>query len=420
MKILILSQWCDPEPTFKGLQFARALSTRGHDVEVLTGFPNYPGGKLYPGYRMRPFLRETLDGVAILRVALYPSHDRSGFRRALNYISFGLSAAVAAFVVRKPDVVYVFHPPATTALAALTLRLARGVPFVYDVQDLGPETLVATGMVGSPLVLALLGAFLRFVYARAAAVVVLSDGFRVALMARGVPDRKIVVIPNWTIETPRPGDGDKGQDRVGQDGEFEVLYAGNLGKAQALETVLAAARILGERGSRARFVFLGSGVEMDSLRRESSALPNVTFRDRVEPSRVGTALARADALLVHLKDDPLFAITIPSKTQAYLRAGRPILMGVRGDAARMVEDAGAGLSFPPEDAQGLADQVIALMAMSPEARARMGAAGEAYYARHLSLDVGARRFIEVFERVCAPARRSSASVATDLDAEPRG
>ena len=396
MRILILTQWCDPEPTIKGLQFARALRSLGHDVEVLTGFPNYPGGKLYPGFRVRPFQRETVDGISVLRVALYPSHDRSGVRRAANYISFGLSATIGVLAVRKPDVAYVYHPPATIALPALALNALRGVPFVYDIQDLWPETLAATGMLSNRFVLGLLGVFLKLVYARAAAVVVLSDGFKARLIGRGVPARKITVIPNWTFETPIAPSAAADRD---PEAHFEILFAGNMGKAQALETVLAAARILADRAPRARFVFLGGGIETASLRTLAEGLANVTFRERIDPYRMDQALANADALLVHLKDDPLFEITIPSKTQAYLRAGRPILMGVRGDAARMVAEAGAGFAFAPENPEALADRVVDLMAMSPEDRRRMGAAGLAYYQRRLSLGIGARRFVEIFESV---------------------
>src|ERR1017187_7964960 len=129
MRILLLTQWFEPEPTFKGLLFARELVARGHEVEVLTGFPNYPGGSVYPGYRIRPWAREQIDGISIVRVALYPSHDRSAVRRVLNYVSFALSAAViGAALVTKPDVVYVYNPPATIGFPAVVLQLRKRVP----------------------------------------------------------------------------------------------------------------------------------------------------------------------------------------------------------------------------------------------------------------------------------------------------
>ena len=146
MKILILSQWFDPEPDFKGLLFARELVARGHEVEVLTGFPNYPGGKIYPGYRIRPWARERLDGIDVLRVALYPSHNNSGLHRIFNYVSFFISAAVfGTALIRKPDVMYVYHPPITVGFAATVIGFLRRAPFVYDIQDLWPDTVAASG-----------------------------------------------------------------------------------------------------------------------------------------------------------------------------------------------------------------------------------------------------------------------------------
>ena len=158
MKILILTQWFEPEPTFKGLLFARELAARGHEVEVLTGFPNYPGGKVYPGYRIRPWVREQIDGINVLRVALYPSHNNSGLHRALNYMSFALSAAViGTALIRKPDVMYVYHPPITVGFAATVIGFLRRTPFVYDIQDLWPDTVAASGMMSNPAALTLLG-----------------------------------------------------------------------------------------------------------------------------------------------------------------------------------------------------------------------------------------------------------------------
>ena len=184
MKILILTQWFEPEPTSKGLLFARELVTRGHEVEVLTGFPNYPGGKLYPGYRIRPWVREQIDGVNVLRVALYPSHSNSGFQRALNYMSFALSAAlIGTALIKQPDVVYVYHPPITVGFAGAVIGFFRKTPFVYDIQDLWPDTVASTGMMSNPMALALLGKLCKFVYHRAAHITVLSRGFKVQLVA---------------------------------------------------------------------------------------------------------------------------------------------------------------------------------------------------------------------------------------------
>lgn len=400
MRILLLSQWFDPEPTFKGMLFARELHRRGHDVVVLTGFPNYPGGKLYEGYRITPVRRENVDGIDIIRVALYPSHDASGLKRAANYASFALSASCALLFLHKPDVAYVYHPPATVGLPAMVLKHLRGVPFVYDVQDLWPDTLTATGMVRSRVAIRLVGRWTRTVYRASARIAVLSDGFKRALTNRGVASGKIEVIHNWADEAQlsveRPSDARAKE--LGFDDRFTVVFAGTIGPAQGLDTVLEAAEQLRSRPD-IHILVIGAGLEAARLREEVTArgLPNVSLQPRRPMHEIGEVLGRADALLVHLRDDPLFAITVPSKTQAYLLAGRPILMGVRGDAADLVERAKAGLTFTPGDADDLVRTVLELQAMSQQDRDELGANGSAFYAQHLSLAVGSSRFDQVME-----------------------
>ena len=192
MRILMLTQWFDPEPTFKGLAFAKELVRLGHEVEVLTGFPNYPGGELYEGYKIRLIQRENIDGISVLRVPLYPSHDGSALRRIANYVSFAFSAAfIGALLVKPADVMYVYHPPATVGFAASVIGMVRRIPFVYDIQDLWPDTLAATGMLNNPSILKLVDSGCRFIYRHAAKIVVLSPGFKEMLITRGVPAKKI-------------------------------------------------------------------------------------------------------------------------------------------------------------------------------------------------------------------------------------
>lgn len=406
MRILMLSQWFEPEPTFKGLLFAKELQRQGHEVEVLTGFPNYPGGRVYPGYRIRPWQREVVDGVPVLRVALYPSHDSSGVRRALNYLSFAASATAAIPFLRRPDVVYVYHPPATVALPAMVLRALRGVPFVYDVQDLWPDTLSATGMVDDSRALSLVGRVMNRVYRRAAEVVVLSEGFRRRLAGRGVPEDKLTVIHNWNAEDQLAVSSSSSSLRseLGLDHAFVVVFAGTMGRAQSLDPVLDAAALLADDRS-VQFVFVGGGVEVDRLRTRADDLPNVRFLERRPVSEIGEVLRMADALLVHLKADPLFEITVPSKTQAYLMAGRPILMGVKGDAAELVERAGAGIAFAPDDPSALVAAVRRLASLPIEQREEMGWRGQQFYAEHLAIEVGAQRFATVLDRAARSTHR---------------
>lgn len=410
MRILLLTQWFDPEPTFKGMLFARELQRRGHDVRVLTGFPNYPGGALYPGYRVRLFQRESMEGISVLRVALYPSHDGSKVHRALNYGSFASMACLAVLGIRRPDVAYVYHPPATIGIPAMVLKYVRGVPLVYDVQDLWPETLAATGMLDNPRLLHAIGRWMRTVYKAAARVVVLSSGFKDAVVSRAVASGKVDVIPNWADESQlKPiNPGPARARELGFDGKFTVVFAGTMGHAQGLTTVLDAARIL-ESHPGIEIVLVGGGVQSEEIRSEAArrGLTNVRFLDRRPISEIGEVLALADALLVHLRDDPLFSITVPSKTQAYLLAGRPILMGVRGDAAAIVEHAEAGFTFEPDNPREMARAIKKIYDLSPEERARMSDSGAAYYRERLSLERGVDQFEKAFERAALTRPRLS-------------
>ncbi|MEY8198237.1 MAG: glycosyltransferase family 4 protein [Colwellia sp.] len=400
MKILLLTQWFDPEPTFKGLLFAKALQARGHEVEVITGFPNYPGGKVYDGYRMRWFQREEVDGVQVNRVPLYPSHDGSAIKRIFNYVSFCITATIfGIFGSKKADIIYVYHPPLTVGIAGAIIGLFRRTPFVYDIQDLWPDTLKATGMLTNDRALGVVASVCNWVYKRATHVVVLSPGFRRRLIERGVPESKLSVIYNWCDE-PSLENNQKLESGFLPDG-FNIVFAGNMGHAQALDTVLEAAEIVAKNNKEVNFVFVGSGIQEASLKQQvaEKELLNVFFVPRMPMSKVGALLRSADALLVHLKKDELFEITIPSKLQAYMAIGRPIIMAVDGDAAQLVKDAACGACCESQNPQALAQEVIVLNNLSPTELTEMGVNAKRFYQDELSLDVGCKRFIKVFNSI---------------------
>ena len=411
-RILLLSQWFEPEPTFKGLAFARELVRLGYQVEVLTGFPNYPGGEVYPGYKLRFRQREVIDGINVTRVWLYPSHDSRAIHRILNYVSFAASALFhGLFSVRRSDVIYAYHPPVTTGLIAVLLRAFRRIPVVYDIQDMWPDTLRATGMVSNERILCLIGKFCDWCYRHVDRIVVLSPGFRSLLEQRGVPSRKIDVIYNWSNEgssnTSAWPNGNLPEE-LAKSGRFRIVFAGNMGRAQGLESVLAAARIVQDEHPDAfEFMFIGGGVELATLKSRAAemGLNNVRFEKAVPMSEIGVALASADALLVHLKDDPLFKITVPSKTQAYMAAGRPLLMAVGGDADELVTRSACGVLARPEDPRSLAAAAVRLYEMSDMQRAAMGNNAQNFYAAELSLASGAAKFAAIFDAVVRNRRR---------------
>ena len=401
-RVLLLTQWFDPEPTFKGQVFARELVRQGFDVEVLTGFPNYPGGKVYPGYKIKWLQREIVDGVHITRVPLYPNHDQSAIKRVLNYASFAASALFyGLFMAKRADVIYAYQPPLTVGVSAAFMRMFRGIPVVLDIQDMWPDTLRATGMVKNLKTLNRVAAVCSWVYRHVDRVVVLSPGFKNLLAERGVPSEKLEVIYNWAdekaLETPS---GQLPSAFPGSD-KFRIVFAGNMGKAQALDAVLDAATVLQTRASQVCFVMIGGGVEVDRLKARATELKlnNIVFVPPVPMAEVGTLLHAADVLLVHLRKDPLFQITIPSKTQAYMAVGKPLLMAVDGDAADLVLQSGGGLVAESENSESLVLAIEALQQLSNNERQAMGARAQSFYRDHLSLPVGVGKFARIFNDI---------------------
>ena len=401
-RVLLLTQWFDPEPTFKGQVFARELLRQGFEVEVLTGFPNYPGGKVYPGYAIKLLQRELVDGVQITRVPLYPSHDQSAIKRVLNYVSFAVTTLIyGLFVAKRADVIYTYQPPLTVGISAALIRMARRIPVVLDIQDMWPDTLRATGMISNPKTLDRVDAVCKWVYRHVDRLVVLSPGFKHLLIDRGVPASKIDVIYNWADEeslaTPV---GNLPHAFPGPD-RFRIVFAGNMGKAQALGAILDAAALLQARASSICFVMIGGGVELVQLQTKAAKLKlnNVVFLPPVPMSEIGTLLQAGDALLVHLRKDPLFKITIPSKTQAYMTVGKPVLMAVEGDASDLVKQAGAGVVAESENAKSLAAAAQALQKLSLSERQAMGDRAQSYYRNHLALAVGVAKFAKILDEL---------------------
>lgn len=401
MRILMITQLFQPEPNhLKGLAFAKELSALGHDVEVLTGFPNYPGGKIYPGYRNRLFQTEVLDGIKITRVPVFPNHSGSGFGRILCYLSLALTACVPAlFFLKKPSVVHVYQGPATLALPAILMRLFRGVPYVLDIQDLWPESVTSSGMLSVPGAERVLHMWCDLAHRLATKIVVLSPGYKAALTCRGIDGSRIDVVYNWCDETPSSVDSTATlQDPPWGRDRFAVVYAGNLGRVQALDAVLEAAGSVNTACSNAIFVFIGDGIDGERLRSvvAERQLGNVLFIPRQPISKIGAIMQQADALLIHLRDDPLCRIGIPQKTQAYLAAGKPIIVAVKGDAAALVQEAGAGVACEPQNPSSIASAATHLLRLSSAAREAMGRNGRNFYETKLSFAVGTKRMESVF------------------------
>jgi len=413
VRVGVVSQWYDPEEGSAAVpgSISRGLVARGHEVHVLTGFPNYPHGKVYPGYAVRPYRYERRDGVHVHRSPLIPGHDRSAIRRAGNYLSFALCAAANILRLRDIDVWLVYSTPATAAIPALVGRRVRGVPFVILIQDLWPDTVVESGFVdagwGLRTVERMLTAYCNLTYRRASAIAVTAPGMQTMLAQRGVPEEKLHLVPNWADERifrPSPPDPELSA-RITDD--FVVMYAGNLGELQGLDVVLDAWDLLQDLPA-ARLVFVGSGVAEAGLRSraESLGLQRVSFAGQMPLDRMGGILAVGDVQLVCLRDRPLFRSTLPSKIQGAFAAGRPVIASVPGDAARVVEESGAGIAVPPEDPAALAAAVREMYALGEVGRKTMADNAAAFYRERFSEAVGLSALEEL---LTAAAQRGPAT-----------
>lgn len=411
MKIGFVSHWYDPEGGAAAGPgtIARALSARGHDVHVLTGYPIYPRGEVFPGYRMRPYMRETMEGVTVHRVPVYPSHDAGAAKRMANYASYAIAGGLAApAVFGSTDVNFVYSTPATAATAGLTARWLRRTPFVVQIQDMWPETVTASGFLpesSARHVERILNVFCDRVYSTAHSVAVTSIGMADHLTRRGVDSHKIHFVPNWAEESsfrPMPR-SDELALQLGLDRSFTVMYAGNLGEMQNLMHVVeAAARV--EDLDDVQFAFVGAGVVEGTLRDavREAGLNNVHFVPSQPFNKMSEVLALGDVQLVTLKDVPLYRSTLPSKLQANLAAGRPMIGSLRGDAASVIRASGAGMIVDPGDTEGLADAIRRMHSLPDSARNAMSAAARMYYDANFSQ----ARVTEDLERLLIAAVRS--------------
>ncbi len=402
LHILLISQYYDPEPEPFPHQLAKGMVKRGHKVSVITGFPNYPYGRIFPGHKQRLWRWEEIDHVRVLRFPLYPDHSISPIKRSLYYLSLAFSAsAMGPLLCGDVHVIFVYHP-LSLGIPAWWIGQCRQVPFVINIQDMYPESLSATDILGNRFILNAVNKFTNLLYGRASAVAVISPGFKQNLIRKGVPRDKIDVIFNWADEENyRPV---APQESLGEQwhlkGSFNIIYAGSMGPAQGLQNVLEAAARLDDL-PEVKFVMIGDGLEkanLETMARDKH-LSNVVFLPRQPVTQMPHFYAWADALLVHLIDAPLFEITLPSKVQSSLASGRPILIAVKGDAADLVTAAEAGLAIQPSDPEALAEAVRKLYSLTPQAREQMGKNGREYFLKNLTSKVIFDKYDEFFKRV---------------------
>lgn len=398
MRILFLTQLFEPEPALKGLAFVKGLEAAGHSVEVVTGFPNYPGGKIYQGYRLKPWQVDVLDGVRVTRLAHWPSHDLSGPWRAWHFFSFFLSAFFYVLVKgRRYDLIYVGHPGVTTGLAACLGGWLWRLPYVLDIQDLWPDSLVASGLSGASRMAKMVRPLCNLVHHHATYVVAQSKGMARVLIERGAREERVKVIYNWAADAPSaqlPDDSHKS-------GLFPIIYAGNMGPLQALHIAVAAAGLVARKDARIELWLIGAGVELERLKVlvDKEQIKNVRFLPRLPAKELAPILAKAGALLLCLADRPLLEFTIPSKSQFYLAAGKPILAAVGGEVGRIMQESGAAIVVPPENPARLAEAMMALAGASQAELRAMGNNGRKAYEEQFNFETALAKTNDVLNAV---------------------
>jgi colanic acid biosynthesis glycosyl transferase WcaI len=376
VRILFLSDNFPPEVNASASRvYERACYwvAEGEDVTVVTCFPNFPQGRIYPGYRQKLLQREALEGVKVLRVPTYVARNEGFARRTLDFLSFMVSAVFGAPFAGRADVVVATTPQFFAAVAGWIIAVVRRRPFVLELSDLWPASIKAVGAMRPGFVLRMVERLELFLYRRAAAIVALTHSFKENLVARGIPERKIAVVINGA-DLRRYGPRSRCEALAREHGlqdKFVVGYLGTHGMAHALGNVLEAAALLRDRED-IRFLFVGDGAAKPALERRALqlGLQNVVFVLPQPKARVANYWSLCNLALIHLKDDAVFAEVIPSKMFEAMAMGIPILAAVpEGEASRIVRREGVGLCVPPEDPLALADAVTMLRSDAAQTRA---------------------------------------------------
>jgi len=382
MHLLVVTQYFWPE-NFRINDIVTGLHQRGHRVTVLTGHPNYPSGAFTDGYRGRRVKIEQYGEIKVIRVPMLPRGQNSGLRLALNYLSFALSASVLGprLANDRYHAIFVYEPsPMTVGFPAMMLKALSRRPIVFYLQDLWPESLAATGFVTHPFLLKAVEQMVRLIYRACDEILVTSRAFIPRVQRLGVKANKIHYYPQYAEDfyKPQPIDLDWSRKQQLSDG-FKIMFAGNMGTAQDLFSVLEAARLTRDQGIE--WVFVGNGSVKSELQQQVSGhkLQNVHFLASRPSIEMPQMFAQADVLLVSLTADELFTLTVPAKLQSYLACGRPVLGSLGGEGAEIIRESGAGLVVPPERPQELAEAAIRLKAMTAQQRAELGRRGRTYF-----------------------------------------
>ena len=418
MNILYVSQYFPPEmgaPAARAVELARHWASLGHRVTVLTGFPNHPTGFVPPEWRprlRRLVYRETIDGVQVVRTWLLPFPNRKAYERMLNYSSFCVSAALRGLEFSRPDVVIASSPQLLVGLSGWWIARWKRAPLVFEVRDLWPESLAAVGAgAEGSLLHRTLGAVAGFLYRKASHIAVVTPAFKDHLIRYwAVPAEKISIIENG-VETDLFGPANTDADlkkELGVEGKFLACYVGTMGMAHGLDTIIEAAKNLRSTLPNAMLLLVGEGADKERIQSLAAAetLSNLKLVDQQPRERIPAFINASDVCLVLLKKTELFKTVIPTKMLEFMSCGRPVILGVDGQARQLLEEAQGGIAIEPEDSSALAG-AIQRLAQNAELRQSLGLNGRRYIVKRCSRRRTAEQYLEVLQRVLDQASRSA-------------
>jgi glycosyltransferase involved in cell wall biosynthesis len=402
VRILIVSQYFWPE-NFKINDLAVDLQRKGHEVTVLTGIPNYPGGRFFKGYSFFSPKKEVYNNVNIIRSILFPRFQGTGFWLFLNFFSFAcFSSITALFRLKKQyDLILVWEiSPITVGIPAILLKKIWGIPIVFWVLDLWPESVFAASNLRSSFFEKRINTLVKSIYRNCDRILVSSEGFIDSVVGKGVNPEIIDYVPNWADEEfllPLP-DNRKDIDSLIPDNAFTIMFAGNIGESQDFESILKAVELLKDN-KELKWLILGDGRKKEWLKqqiREKHLGNSISLLGKFPPEFMPYFFSKADAMLVALKDKYIFSLTVPAKVQTYMAAGKPIISMMDGETPRIVNDAKAGLTCNAGDYDGLSKNVLTMSRMSLDAIKSMSENSLNYYRKHFDKGQIITRLEEIF------------------------
>ncbi len=399
MKILLVTQYFYPE-NFKSNDIAFELQRKGYTVTVLTGIPNYPSGKFFQGYGLFKKRKQTIQGVRIIRSWLISRGHCSGFRLALNYFSWAFFASWKALwlgIWYKYDAIIVHEPsPITQGIPAIIVKKIQKIPLYFWVLDIWPESLISAGGVHNKLVLSFFNGIVKYVYKNADKLLISSRKFKDSIIKKGNFIEKLIYFPNWAEDVfknstaypiPALPDG------------FKVMFAGNIGEAQDFEHIMQAILLLKEKQD-IQFIFIGDGRKrpwIEEFIKKHNLTKTVHILGRFPLEAMPAFFEQADAMLLALKDESIFNLTVPAKLQAYMAAGKPVIAMLNGEGAEIIKEAACGLVVNAGDYTDLAKNILLLKTIPTTQKKQMGEKGKQYCSQYFNKQICIDHLIEILK-----------------------